>query len=572
MQGDAHLQNPTTNQIGRLVTLYESGKYSAVVEEVQKLLISFPRSFRLWNILGMAYRGLKEPENAIDAFQKVQEIRPDIAAPLNSIGVIFQETARMGNAISCFKKAVELEPDNPGSHYNLANALRDNHAYEDALDVYRETVKLKPTFAEAHNNMGNVLQDLERLDEAVAAYRRAIDHKSDYVDAYFNMARALKRQGRPKDVIAVCHQVLTLKPNHHDAQIHLAIALKTLGRRDESIQIYQQIAFSNPEDVSEKNRHSALCSLLTTPIGGLDSATLDGIEARLAAGEKAPHLAAEQLFMKANLLMHRGDVAKAAGTFEKANTKKRAELFADGQNPESWKEVWHQPMMPLQEASSKEGCPLSVLLILGPSRSGKSTLEALLADNKAIVPRFEAVDFDVLKQAASTAVTSLSASEKTRIVRRALYLEATRDRQISEKLIVCTNPHLVHHVPILNTLLNEMFIVWIKRNTPDLMADIYTNMYARGNVYSYDIKSIGAYLQAYDDRMSLIERSLPNRVIRIGYQDMLDNPNAVVDRISSLTGKTFTASNGFDPKAAYRHLAARSALAAHLDEIAARHP
>ena len=58
------------------------------------------------------------------------------------------------NALIAFKRAVELKPDWAAAHNNLGFAYGSLGKWKDAIDEHKEAIRLKPDYAGAHFNLG----------------------------------------------------------------------------------------------------------------------------------------------------------------------------------------------------------------------------------------------------------------------------------------------------------------------------------------------------------------------------------------------------------------------------------
>ena len=146
---DETSQTPPQDVIDQLLTLYNRGHLSDVVEQAQVLTEQYPDAFFVWNVLGAATKGLGRTADAASAFKRVTELNPTYADGFNNLGVTLKEQGKLDEAIAAYNKALSINPDN----------------------------------AEAYNNMGNALKYQGKLDDAIAAYNKALSIKPDHADA-----------------------------------------------------------------------------------------------------------------------------------------------------------------------------------------------------------------------------------------------------------------------------------------------------------------------------------------------------------------------------------------------------
>ena len=132
--------NPSQDQMNALANLYHSNQIIKIEKICKDLMLTYPKSFIVTNLLGIALQGQG----------KLQE------------------------AIQVFNKTIHLNSDYAEAYYNLGNALRDLDRLKEAIANYDQSIRLKPDFAEAYCNRGNALNELGNLNEAVESYQKAI--------------------------------------------------------------------------------------------------------------------------------------------------------------------------------------------------------------------------------------------------------------------------------------------------------------------------------------------------------------------------------------------------------------
>jgi tetratricopeptide (TPR) repeat protein len=79
-------QEPTQKQVQHLINLYTQGQHQETINLTSKLLIQFPNSINLYNIIGAANQNLGKLDEAIEAYTKALSIKPDYAEAYNNMG------------------------------------------------------------------------------------------------------------------------------------------------------------------------------------------------------------------------------------------------------------------------------------------------------------------------------------------------------------------------------------------------------------------------------------------------------------------------------------------------------
>ena len=153
---------PSQEQLQSLINLYTQGQYQETLTQAAQLLEQFPKSVILFNIIGVANKGLGKLDEAIEAY----------------------------------KKALSIKPDNAEAYNNMGNALQDQGKLEEAVEAYTKALAIQPDYADAYYNMGSVLQDQGKLEEAVQAYKKALSINPNYAKAESKTQLALPEQAK----------------------------------------------------------------------------------------------------------------------------------------------------------------------------------------------------------------------------------------------------------------------------------------------------------------------------------------------------------------------------------------
>jgi uncharacterized protein (TIGR02466 family) len=205
-------KQPSQQEIQGLINLLNQGQLQETVRLAQTMLQSYPSTFIIHNVLGIALDGMGNHEAAIDSY----------------------------------KQAVHLQSNNPDLHFNLGIALANTGRDEEAINSYRNAIRLNPRFFEAYGNLGTVLQRQGKLEEAVASYRKAISIQTD-PRGYFNLGTALRDEGKLEEAIQSYRQAIQMFPNYADAHCNLGETLRDQGNMQDAIKSYQDALAINPD-------------------------------------------------------------------------------------------------------------------------------------------------------------------------------------------------------------------------------------------------------------------------------------------------------------------------------------
>jgi tetratricopeptide (TPR) repeat protein len=147
-----------------------------------------------WSIalayLAARFRDQGDAANAVMAFRKALEIKPDDATTLLNLGMTYSNSGDLENAMACYQQAANLAPENAMIFVNWGIALRRQGNAQAAIEAYRRAIDANPHLALAHFNLGNVYYEREDFAQAIPAYEKAVELDPSLATAHFFLARA----------------------------------------------------------------------------------------------------------------------------------------------------------------------------------------------------------------------------------------------------------------------------------------------------------------------------------------------------------------------------------------------
>jgi len=179
-------------------TYLKLGKYAEAILLYQKsanLLTEKEEQAAAWNTLGNIHRHLNEYENALNAYQKADEVNPQNAGHHDStelaslepnsrsaqvwleLGNLFFKSGSYKEAADSYTQAVKIDPSSGWAHSNLAMALVFQSRHEDAVSVYLKSIELfknDKDKAVSWNRLGNVYRRMNDEENARKAYQTAV--------------------------------------------------------------------------------------------------------------------------------------------------------------------------------------------------------------------------------------------------------------------------------------------------------------------------------------------------------------------------------------------------------------
>lgn len=113
-------------------------------------------------------------DEAVRAYRRVLEGRPDDAQVWNNLGVALRRAGRFPAALACYRRALELRPEAPGFLGNLGNVLKDLGRIAEAVAAHRKAVAARPDDAGAWHNLAIAQREAADLAGSLESLERAL--------------------------------------------------------------------------------------------------------------------------------------------------------------------------------------------------------------------------------------------------------------------------------------------------------------------------------------------------------------------------------------------------------------
>ncbi|PKN93985.1 MAG: hypothetical protein CVU44_06165 [Chloroflexi bacterium HGW-Chloroflexi-6] len=164
---------------------------------------------------------MKNPAEAIEAYNKILELDPDSPLPWNNLGNLYHNLDDLQKAEESFLNALAHNSSNVVSWVGLAGVYEKMNMLQEALDSYRQALRLVPEFTLAWFRIGGVLQAVEQPENAVKAYEIVIRQSAKYIPAWLQLAKIFQAQGQSDRAVNTIQKALEHSPDSFDLWMEL---------------------------------------------------------------------------------------------------------------------------------------------------------------------------------------------------------------------------------------------------------------------------------------------------------------------------------------------------------------
>jgi len=552
-------------------------RLSEALKTLQGLEQQYPRFSLLYQERGYCYTNLRDAPRAIEAFAQAVNINPALGPSWNMLERLYRMTGEVKGAATAAEQVSTLKnlpPEivragslfsdgdpsaaedilraylqNSGNHVEalrlLARIEHAHNAFDEAQLLLEDALKLTPNYRAARLDYIRVLLDAQKYLQAYERIDALLRLEPGNKDLFSLYATANAGLGRHHAAIEVYRQLLSASPAFSELHVALGHSLKGVGRQMEAIESYHSAAAIRP---SFGDAYWSLANLKTYRFSE------DEI-ARMRAAEAAPgtqnvdryHLC----FALGKAYEDRHEYAESWQFYERGNALKRAEGLYDPEITEtSTRKQVEVCTAEFFAVRAGVGTPEpDPIFIVGLPRSGSTLVEQILASHSKVEGTQELPD---LPRIVNKLEGRRSDPDSPRYPGVLAELEPENFRRLGEQYLTDTRayrgdkpffldkmPNNFRHIGLIHLILPNAKIVDVRREP---MACCFSNLkqlFASGQEFTYSIQGIARYYRSYLELMRHWDTVLPGRVIRVWYEDIVQDLEANVQRILKFCGLEF---------------------------------
>lgn len=165
------------------LTNSSEGRMVPAIQSMNEVLEQFPNDkFLAW--LGAVWvENQQQITRAIPMFERVVQLNPDFAPPLNELGYCYARTRNFEKAFATMQRYIALLPNESNPQDSYAEILRMAGRFDDSLVHYRASLKIDPAFVYSQLGIADTYALKGDEPRARAEYALAILHASSKMQA-----------------------------------------------------------------------------------------------------------------------------------------------------------------------------------------------------------------------------------------------------------------------------------------------------------------------------------------------------------------------------------------------------
>jgi tetratricopeptide (TPR) repeat protein len=227
----------------------------------QQLLASDPDHAGALHLMGLIAFHAGQFDHALEWTVRAiaQEPRADYIA---SLATTLLKQGRREDALKAFDKAVQLKPDDAALWKQMGDALLELQRYDHALLSFQHVLKLDPRHQDAAYKSGVLLNHVGRFEEAVACLNVCDEVLPNHAPTLQARARALFGLKKPRLSLADGLRADSLRPGDADTLNNIGACLQSLGREEEALVWFDRALERLPDSIEILNNKTTVLGQL----------------------------------------------------------------------------------------------------------------------------------------------------------------------------------------------------------------------------------------------------------------------------------------------------------------------
>lgn len=539
--------------------LVDRNKPADAIVAYKKALNLLPGHPMILSNIGNALFLMGKYETALEHVDRAIEQDAGYADAHNNRGNILSDLSRYEEAVGAYQQALTTVTDNPEIYCNLGNTYIHLEMFEQARAAFERALNIMPTPL-AHIGLGRIGLLRGQTDQAFKAFQQALALAPDNYDALVSLAELLIERGHHSQAMvllekarkqqrmrteayrligdikggtgdydaamAAYQKALDINPADEQANLAIGYLHSDYGDQQGAVTVFRKIIENNPRNTNayrvlgRNHRYTSQDEL----------ADMEGLYADAALSrQQRMHLC----FALGKGLEDLGEYKRAVGFIIEANTIKHdLSPYAIDEGEKQFRAITSCFTDSLLAGSAEGGCQDETpLFIVGMPRSGTSLVEQILSSHPDVYGAGELKSLsnttaELCRQKGLSAfpdcIPSLDGDSLQQLGEA--YIGEIRQLSSSARFITDKMPYNFLRIGLIRLILPHARIVYCHRDPMDNCLSLYKNYFTSGNLYSYDMGTLGQYYRLHQELMAHWQRLLPDSIHEVKYEHMVSSP------------------------------------------------
>jgi tetratricopeptide (TPR) repeat protein len=571
------------------------GEIPAALETLSRLEHLHPRFSRSYQERGFCHVAQRQAREAIEAFQRAVSINPALPVSWSMLEGLYRMTGQAADAAQAAAQSARLRELPP--EIVMAGTMFSDGELARAEELIRAFLLRHGHHVEAMRLLAHIAMEREIHGDAQVLLEGVLELSPDYHAARFDYAQVLERRQLHLEAEKQVERLLATDRANRGYLTLYALTQVGLGKHERAIELYRELL---PGALQPAELHLSIAHLLKT-LGHTEAAiaeyraaastrsgygdaywslanlktyrfTEEELE-RMIAAEASPSTSPDDryhlCFALGKALEDRQEYPRSFEYYSRGNALKRA---AGSYRPEQIErnarlqmEVCTPALFERHRGGGADAA--DPIFIVGLPRAGSTLIEQILASHSQVEGTHELADIprivtelDGRDSRYPGVLSSMSAEDFRRWGER--YLSETRAYRTSGRpRFIDKMPNNFRHVGLIHLMLPNAKIIDVRREPMACCFGNFKQLFAQGQVFTYGLEDIARYYRTYLELMRHWDAVLPGRILRLHYEDVVQDLEASVRRLLEFCGLAF------EPACVEFHRTERSVRTASSEQV-----
>ena len=536
---------------------------------IEQLLIIAPDMGRAYQELGHLNRDMGDEEKAVVHYRQACELNPALIAGWNFLYQYFLKNNNKPAADHALEQINKLKSlpgvllyidqilnegrlgmaeakcraflkENPTHTYamSLLSEIANRLGYfDDAEFLLEKAVEFKPDDGDLRMKYASILRKKQKFAKTMEQVNILCDKYPENLNYQAQKASEIMQNGDHEEAIRLLDDILSKNPYNFSTLTSKGHAQKTLGRTDQAIESYQS-AYQIKPDHGEAFFSLANLKTYSFSDNELDSMREQVGRVDLSLRDKAYfHFALAQgcevngEYDEAFFHLERGNrIKNDQSQYSIARMEKELQAQIDVCNETFFEDLGkggHEAKDPI--------------FILGLPRAGSTLIEQILASHSMIDGTLELPNIlsiaqslrgdDIYGKLGNYPKSMESFTPEQREALGRGYIEDTRMHRKGAPMFTDKMPNNFRHIGLIHLIMPNAKIIDARRYSLDCCFSMFKQLFAQGQEFSYGLAEAGSYYKSYVRLMDHWNRVLPNKILRVNNEDIIEDLEGQVRRM-----------------------------------------
>lgn len=516
---------------------------SQAIDSYKQAVLLNPALLACWQALDELY--LRQGDRlAIQEIREQVQYLSTLPRELLSVSSMIYE-GKLYKAEQLCRDFLQKTPHHVEAMRLLADIGSRMQVLDDAEFLLESCVEFHPSNKMARFDYANLLNKRQKFKEALEQIKILHNDAPDNLAFNMTMANAYVGAGDISAALITYEQILMDAPDNPNVLLMQAHALKAVAKVDEAIMAYQK-AYSIRPDFGD-----AFWSLANLKTYRFSDEEIEMMKARQSDKKTVLVDRFHFCFALGKAYEDRKEYANAMEYYQLGNRLKRQEssYSTDLVDKEFQAQINLCNSALFEKHKGNGNATADPIFIVGLPRAGSTLLEQILSSHSQVDGTMELPNIIAImnklngrrkvgdEQRYPGVLNELSADQLVQLGEE--YINGTQIHRQGAPYFIDKMPNNFRHIGLIHMILPNAKIIDARRHPMACCFSGFKQLFAEGQEFTYGQEEIGHYYKGYIELMKHWDDVLPGRVLRVQYEDVVDDLESQVRRILDYCGLPF---------------------------------